>query len=402
MLENFYVKTLYKVPFTHNMMGDVYKSFLDFFGTCFPRVSWKVMGTYFKAIEYLNKKNLVGRETDMPNLPMIALNPSGEFVIEEKFGRMLWRFPDLLAGFTTRLYDPIYQDQHVKITPIFTRMRGDLEVNLICPSYYEYVDSKIELNLIFGSMERWIYPGRFNLFVILPASFENLIYSNDVTGQTYEVDLQRSSNKLIKTLAQDKLVIPSSIRPMFRVTGMTDQSIRLGGTSDVPTWHLGFTVEYEIEIPTQFIVETDYLLQDIDFYINLGVVYSKNSNYNSDIPPAAVSSFTAEYDWELADATDSTAALTPDMSIINVANKNFKTRYYHIVTQAEADSTADIEIALPEIIMDPSLLIIVNPIGILNYWDQYKIIGGDTLILRVQKLTLEAGQFLELYVYQYS
>ena len=145
------LKTLYIVPFTHNMLSDIYKSFLDFFSGQFPRINWKVMGTYFKAVEFLNKKDQMGREVDMPMLPMMSLNPSGEFVIEEKYGRMFWRFPYLAPGLTSSMFTPIYQDQYVKITPNFTRLRGELEIGIGTASYYEYLDYKVFLNLLFDT-----------------------------------------------------------------------------------------------------------------------------------------------------------------------------------------------------------------------------------------------------------
>lgn len=383
-------------------MSDIYKSFLDFFSGYFPRINWKVIGTYFKAVEFLNKKQQMGREVDMPMLPMMALNPSGEFVVEEKYGRMFWRFPELASAYTTRMFEPIYQDRNVKITPNFNRFRGDIEVVIGTASYYEYLDYKIFLNLLFGGLDRYIYPEWFNLFIILPDDFKNIVYSNDVTSKEYNVSIDNVETKMIKTIAQNKLIYPGRISPIFKLTSMTDNSTRFGGTNDIPSWNLSFNVEYEIELPTQFIIESDYLLENIDIGISFGLVYSKNAFYNSGIPPLQIDSFTANYDWKLADSTDSTAADIPDITISNKQDRFFKVRYYHIITQEEADSTSDIAISLPEPILDKDLLMIIYPEGKLNYWDQYDIVdNGTTLILHVNKLKLELGQFLELYVYEY-
>ena len=384
------------------MLSDIYKSFLDFFVGQFPRISWKVIGTYFKAIEYLNKSKEYDRETDMPMLPMLALNPSGDFVIEEKYGRMLWRFPYLVGGFATDVYNPIYKDKNITITPNLTRLRGDLEIVIATSSYYEYLDYKVTLNLLFGGMDRYIYPNFFNLFIILPDNIKDLVYLNDVTGQTYPIDISDAETKLIKTIAQNKLVYPGIINPIFKMTSMSDHSTRFGGIDDTPSWSLGFNVEYEIEVPTQFIVESDYLLEHIDLDISLGVVYSKNDLYGQGIPPQEIQSFTANYDWHILDSTDSSASITPDVTIDNLQDREFKIRYYHIITREEAESTVDIEITLPEPIVDKKLLMILYPYGKMTY-DQYDIInGGDTLVLYVKNLKLETGQFLELYVYQYK
>ena len=397
------MKTLYIVPFTHNMLSDIYKSFLDFFSGQFPRINWKVMGTYFKAVEFLNKKQQMGREVDMPMLPMMSLNPSGEFVIEEKYGRMFWRFPYLAPGLTSTMFTPIYQDQYVKITPNFTRLRGELEIAIGTASYYEYLDYKIFLNLLFGGLERYIYPEGFNIYIILPDNFKDLLYKNDVTGEQHPIIIPNTETKLIKTIAQNKLVYPGTVTPLFRLTAMSDNSTRLGGTNDIPSWTLGFTAEYEIEIPTQFIIESDYLLEHIDLDICLGLVYSKNSEYNQGTPPDEIKSFTANYDWHLNSTTDSTASDIPDFSLTKKNDREFKIRYYHIVTAEEADSTADIEISLPESITDKDLLMIIYPYGKMDYWDQYIIQdSGTTLILHVNKLILEKGQFLELYIYKYA
>ena len=111
---------------------------------------------------------------------------------------------------------------------------------------------------------------KFNSFIILPEELINYEYYNEVTGLRYNLDWSQCGawNQLVETTARNEYVIPCKIKPRFRFTAMSDGSTRLGGTEKLPDWRLSFTVEYEVEVPSFIILESDYLAENISFNIS--------------------------------------------------------------------------------------------------------------------------------------
>ena len=99
--------------FIHNVYANFFKDSLDYFSLhLYPRFEHRVVGTYDKAVEYIQKVcQYEGREIDRPQLPALILNPSGDFELADTIagGRQLWRFPNLAPGMIKRIFDPVYQ-----------------------------------------------------------------------------------------------------------------------------------------------------------------------------------------------------------------------------------------------------------------------------------------------------
>lgn len=399
------VTTRYNYQFIHNVFGHFFKDMLDYFADyLYPRFDFKVVGTYDKAIEWINKTTQYEREVDQPMRPALILNPSGDFTVDETYGKMLWRFPNLYPGFVKYVFDPIYQDQNMIINVGFTRFRGDVEFLALVPSFYEYSDLKVFLNLIFGGQDRYIYPLFFNSFIIIPDELKNYEYYNPVTGLRYTLDWAQCGawNQLVETTAKTELVIPCKIKPRFKFTAMSDGSTRLGGTDKLPDWRLAFTVEYEVEVPSFVILEADYLAQNIEMNISYGSCYSSNNIYNSNAAQTTIDTSTITFDFGLDSTSNSTIIIPEYGTVTSDESMEYKTRYYHIITQAEVDSTSDIEISLPEIIDDHRLLIAVSKNGQLDYWDHYRINeAGDLLTILKEYVYLDPGDILELYIYRW-
>ena len=393
----------YNYEFIHNVVADFYKDLLDYFADyIYPRFSaWKVVGTYSKAIEYLLKQIQYDRETDMPMTPAIILNPSGDFGVDETYGKMMWRFPNLMPGFTKRVFDPIYKDPNVLISVNFMRIKGDIEFLILASSFYEYADIKILLNLLFGGQDRYIYPRFFNSFIILPSEIYDYTYDNPVTGEHYKINIPEATNKLVKTTNKDEVVYPCRILPRFKMTGMSDASTKFGGADDLPDWRLTFSIEYEVEIPSFLMVETNYLVQRIEFNLKYGSCYSSNDLYNTDAPPDEIISFVGNIDY-VYDSTTETIIEPEDVRVSDKKTRNFKTRYYHVVTQAEQDSTSYVYITLPETITDNMLLLLYGKYGPYAYGDHYTInTAGTILTINKTYVYLSENDILELYVYEY-
>jgi len=276
----------YHYRFIHNVLGDFFKSSLDHFGGYLHnRFKYKIVSTYDKAVEFLNKKEQYGQETDMPNLPAFILDPIGEFGIADANtgAKQLYRFPNLAPGFIKRWYDPIYQDSEVMINVGFTRLKGEMNLVMLLNSFYEYCDLRIFMIQYFGSEGRWIYPVFFNTFIILPKTFVNYEYTNEYTGEHHKLNWESAGayDTLVKTTNRDEYVIPCNIRPIFKMNSISDGSTRYGGTDKLAEWRLSINVEYEVEIPTYLILNTDWNVDTIKLQLDVSSTFSESQMYNN-------------------------------------------------------------------------------------------------------------------------
>lgn len=403
------IESRYHIMFVHGVLADFYKQVLDYFSKyLYPRFDWTVVNVFDKAVEYINKTDKYGRKTDQPMLPALTIIPSGDFVIDDPYGKMLWRFPNLSPGLIKRLSRPIYQDENVLVNIGFSRFRGELELLALLGSFYEYMDLKVYLNLIFGGTERYIYPFVLNSHVILPTEVYDYRYSNEYTGNEYKIDIPTIINKLIKTTNSEEVVYPFDITPRFKLLGTSDVSTRLGGSDRLPDWRLTFTLEYMIEIPTFIIIENDYLAKYFNLNIKYGSYYTvNNDDKENEQVPIDVMEHKYMIDWNMSDSTSSTIVYPSETEEIGKYTKELNTRYYHIVTSYEADSTADIDILLPEEILTEDLLLLYYKDGPMQYMVQYQIDnslndGSSTIVIIKENVSLVENDVIELYVYKYK
>lgn len=405
--------------FIHNVFAHFFKDMLDWFSvSIYPRFEYRVVGTYDKAVEYIQKNCQYDRETDKPIFPALILNPSGEFGPADASagGKQLWRYPNLAPTFIKRLYDPVYRDANTLVNAAFLRVKGEFELIMLLNSFYEYCDIRLLLINMFGGLDRIIYPTFFSSFIILPESFINYRYSNPYTGVNYKIDWSGAdaTNKLVKSTARNELVLPLRIKPQISLTGLSDGSSRYGGADRMADWRLLATVNYEMEIPTYLIIESDYLAENIDVELRAGSAFSLNSDFGVN-PPESRTLIHSHWNWGLDETSNSQLVLDPksispipirgsdstaEVGIFDVGDYGFKTRYIHIVTHAEIDSTSDIEIALPETITNQKALLVYTKFGQLDYVDDYYLkSGGTILVIRKDVTELEVDMVLELYVY---
>lgn len=398
--------------FIHNVYANFFKDSLDYFSKhLYPRFEYTVVGTYDKAVEYLNKQCELNREADKPNLPALILNPSGDFDLADANagGKQLWRFPNLAPGAIKRMFDPIYQDKNIQITAGFMRIQGDIELVMLLNSFYEYCDLKMLFLQIFGGYERWIYPQFFNTFIILPEELVNYEYSNPYTGLKYKIDWDSAGaySKLVRTIAKDELVIPCNIKPTYKLTSVNDASQRYGGADQLADWRLGATIKYEIEIPAFLVLQSDYLVENIDVNIYAGSVYS---SYDYTEVPEFKLSFKKKIDWGLDETSNSTInihGISSDVyeidgtsSIVYEHEYEFNTRFFHIVSQAEVDSTSNLGITLSFQIDDLNAIRLNSMYGEMNYGDHYYLTDDNyTIVINRKNVELVEGMVIEIYDY---
>lgn len=395
------IDTRYHYHFIHNIYANFFKDTLEYFTTYLhPRFEYKVVGTYDKAVEYLSKTEQYSRETDKPLLPAFILNPTGEFNIAEGMagGKQLWRFPNLAPGMVKRLFEPIYQDPNVNIHVGFMRIKGEIELIMLLNSFYEYADLRMLFIQIFGGADRWIYPQWFDSFVILPDELINYTYTNSSTGETYSLnwDSAGAYQYLVRTTNRNELVVPCTIKPIYKLTSLGDGSTKYGGEK-LADWRLTAGIEYEVEMPSFLILEADYLAENIELEIRYSSCYSAYSDFQ---PPIHRHLYNVSWDFGL-DTTGTSEIDIPDEADVEYSGKaTFKTRYFHIVTAGEAASETNVDISIPEQITERKLLIVNSYNGQLKYGDDYTIKdSGNTLEINVTNINLQEDMIIELYVY---
>jgi hypothetical protein len=376
---------------------------LDYMADIFyPRFDWKVVTTYDKAIQFLYQMRHIGHDTDMPNLPLLSLKPNKDFELDQPYGKLVWRFP--LGGdniFFRRITAPIYQDTDMILNFGSTRIKGELEFLAVFESVYELLDFKIYLLNSFRGIDARLEPEGFTSFVIVPEEIYNFVYTNPVTGESHKISIPDLTEKLVRSTNQHVVVYPYNFTPIVYLTSVSDSSEELGGIDRLALWRINFTMTYEVELPSFMVLQTEYLSEGTSFRTESGCCYSSNEIYSKQVIPdqIRVTNQTLTY------SSDTTAGPihVSGVDVKQQKTRQFKTRYFHIVTKEEAESTVDVNIALPEQILDHTLLIVNGKYGILEYFDDYSIINnGWTLVIHTEDQTkLEEGEVLELFVYQF-
>jgi len=384
-------QTRERYHFIHNVYANFFKDMLDYFSTTlYPRFEYRVVATYDKTVEYLSKRQQYCRETDKPFLPALVLNPSGEFTPADTNagGRFTWRYPNLSPTFVKRLFDPIYQDANTIVHAGMTRMKGEFELLMLANSFYEYADLRQLMITYFGGMERIIYPRFFTSFIIIPEDMLHYTYTNEYTGLRYELKWSEAGayNELVRSTARNELVLPLNVKPQISLQSLSDSSSRYGGTDKF------------------LVIESDYLAENVDLEIRMGSTFSDYTDFQQ---PVNRISLHYSWDWGLDETSNTLFILDPETidstCDIFVSDFIFDTRYFHEISQEQADSTANLEITLPERIVDQKTLIVNSKDGPMSYGDHYIIKdNGWTLLIKTvdpDNVDLEAGWILELYVY---
>lgn len=373
------IETRYHYEHINNVFSTFFFNSLSYFSYLYPRFTSSLVATYDKAVAYLKNKDELGREGDLPNLPFIMLIP-GDINISDNSGLNFFRFPNLAPGLLRLLYYPIYEDSNVTVTLGFSRFKGEFELLIYLNSYYEFLDLKVLLLQIFGGLNRIISPITFDSFITISDELLNYEYNNEYTDESYTLDWENYTNsELIKTTDKTVDVYPLTLRPWFKLTSISDSNTFYGGDKQ-PIYQLRCTIEFECEFPSWLCLQTDLSLENINLNINMGSSYSVYSGYE---PPET----------RTVESIDST-------SINNIEVINFKTRYYHIITESESLSETDVEITLPEIILNEELLLVNYRYGLLDYNDHYTIENNGTILkIKVDYVELIKDTVIELYIY---
>ena len=74
--------------------------------------------------------------------------------------------------------------------------------------------------------------------------------------------------QIIKTTNKNEYVLPVNIRPWFKLVSISDGSTKYGSTDKLAEYKLICNLEYEVEMPSYIVLESDYLAENIKMDIN--------------------------------------------------------------------------------------------------------------------------------------
>ncbi|MCK9556213.1 hypothetical protein M0R36_10445 [bacterium] len=251
-----------QLHFISNILGTFHQSMLDFFLDVFyPRFKIGIMTTADNTIFQITKyyENM-GREITGIPLPCVSLDPTGDLDNDERTN-YLWRYSNFGGGFGGHLYDPIYEDEYVKITPVYNRYKGTYTVYMFLSSMDEMLDMKLKLIQYFGGKDRYFSPDYIHSYLHIPAPIVEYRYVNDVLNIDQQLAWNTSllEKRLFRVIAKDVYAHPITLNPLIRMSGTPSPSAnKFGDSNNIPDYRLETTFEYEMDLPVHLVTRVDY------------------------------------------------------------------------------------------------------------------------------------------------
>lgn len=319
--------------FTHMIMSHFYKDTLDYFSVkLYPRFKYRLISTYNKAVQYMRDQQNIKQEINNPLKPAIILDPNLDLDLSDYLGKQFFRFPQFLnanSSLNRRMLCNIYQDSNIMLNLLHTRIKGEIKITTFLCSVYELIDFRIMLLNLFGGTGRYIYPMAFKSYFVLPSELSAYSYNNDVTNETYKIDLSQVGVKsqLIETINTNEFIYPIQLKPWFKLMSINDESSK-SSTDDLEDFVLSATIEFELEIPTCLVLYKDYLATHTILNIGYESMFSDNEHVQI---PQTINQFRVDADYKMQPGKDGYPVKDPDITVSETDNYNLiKTSIYKI------------------------------------------------------------------------
>lgn len=264
--------------YVHQVVGNVYNSLLEYITTVlYSRFKTKLMGTYGPTLKTLRQLNANTR------LPAICMDVTLPIETDER-ARQLWR-TQFWPGLSKYLYKPIYRDEKVVITPGFVRY----SLNMICylwfDSIYELIDVELRFIQAFSDVNRW--KRIYDIIVYCPLPNSVYYYSEDQHTLTWS---NRVVPRLLDTINKEVPMLPLYMTPLVKMNSISDISTKFKDSGDdISTYRKQVEFTIECEIPTFYIITSNYRIRELHFSLNLDeTLLGRLFNlvpYGSDIDP---------------------------------------------------------------------------------------------------------------------
>ena len=251
--------------FAHEAVANVLQGTLKWFTELVStQYQTKVISSYHRAVELIKQRQQYSTEDGVPSapaLPAICLDPTLGLRVEEKTN-FLWRFP-ANAGFSTKLYQPILQDEDIRITPLFNRIKLTSNLIMWFDSIYQNLDMQLRLMQWFNGFDRWVQPIVIQCFCPLP----NRVYRYEEPGTPPTVwNINWPSDiypRVLETTSTDEAMLPLVVYPMYKLTDLGDDTKKYEVDSLAQS-RLMATIEMEFEIPVSYLVQTYWRIKHVN------------------------------------------------------------------------------------------------------------------------------------------
>jgi len=358
--------------FINGVMGSFFRGMADFFRTeFFPRTTEIVIATYEKAVIHFHKRIENLGEQHHPKYPFVTFDPNMDFEPDAQLGRFLHGYPQFERTLARDInINRIYRDDNLSIAPALNRYKGHFEMTLWCSSVYELIDYRILTYQFFGGIDRYLRPRNIEGYFILPDELVTYSYDNPYTGENYQIDWENKTTaetKLIKNINQERLVWPFSVRPIIKLTGVSDGSEKYGG-DDLSEYRLSVEMEWECTLPTHIIVDIQKLparCKEFNFEITSGFHYVAGTE---DLAP----------DQTMISIIDSTSG---DIDRIDAEYDN---AYTYILTKDDAEGlyeNDDVVIDIGDFIYYPELIRVYSRYGMLKMSYNWELEDNHNIVL---------------------
>lgn len=257
------------IVYTHSCFMSLFSGMLNWIAdVLYPRIQYKVISTYDKAVEVFKKKQQnVDGQVNTNFLPALTLDPVLDFSNEERAGRFYWMFKNLDHRWYLKPWKTIrLVKQGAAITPMFTRYQGTVEVTAWLTSIYEYIDYRTRLIQYCGGYQRWIRPECFWTHLILP---EEIAKAHTGDHGPINWDAINPDLIILETTTERVLALPFQLDAIWRLDSCGDSSQKMGG-DQIAEYKCNATFTWECNIPT-FIRFQDYQYPIETIKLNVGM-----------------------------------------------------------------------------------------------------------------------------------
>lgn len=366
--------------FLNNAIGHFYRGFLDWFASSFyAPCQTKIISTYTKGISKLNQR-LNNQDKFDVVLPAVILDPSGEIVVDDRQNH-LWRYDSLQSRMAKDVFDYLYKDDEVTITPVFNRYIGEMEVTILLRSIYEYLDMRLYIIQSFNNENRYNRPFIVNTFLVLPQELIDLKYNTaDGTLRGLDWSTALMENRLIENINKTQYTVPLVLTPIFKYTSISDSSNAKSVGSELEEYKISLSVTYELDLPVYFYVQSDYKIT----------------------VPATLSIGTGYVSKKLPNIPDQFVISSDDEHLPKASYKFEKTLYFDISDEAYLSTLQTSGFVIPELLEDTNCIKILNNSELLYIVDNYYHDANNIqhiLFSDSYKSKLVVGDHVDLVIY---
>ncbi len=261
--------------YMHNTFASLYEGVTNYF-IKYVNPRFKSKGSYFISTYQKAIQKWVTDVRSIPKRPILMIDPT-EYIVtdDEDDARVLWRYP-VFGAFASRLFKPIYNDGHIKITPVFNRYKLQFTAHMWFESIYEMLDMQHQITQKFAGFDRYQKLFGVTFYMPIPNAIKSDININGINipinWQQYNSDITES---VYDITGESLLMYPQVfVAPLIKLISMADTGEKYG-EDYLPHIRLSATFEMFPELVSMFNIDINQNITNIAF--NMGFGYNNTS-----------------------------------------------------------------------------------------------------------------------------